>query len=157
MRIRYYSILFIFFAGTFLSAQNASVSSGGNANGSGGTVSYSIGQVLYSANASSGGKVTQGVQQPYEIYVLSGLDEKDIELSVAVYPNPVTSVLNLKTSQQARNISIHLYDVKGKLLLDEKINNTDHSISMENFPPSAYFIKVYSGTKELKVFKLIKN
>lgn len=48
-------------------AQVNMTASGGNATGSLGTVSYSVGQVVYTTNIGAPGSVTQGVQQPYEI------------------------------------------------------------------------------------------
>ncbi|NIJ54587.1 T9SS type A sorting domain-containing protein [Dyadobacter arcticus] len=46
-------------------AQQGSVSSGGNATGSGGSVSYSVGQVFYISNTAAGGTVSAGVQQAF--------------------------------------------------------------------------------------------
>ena len=40
-------------------------SSGGTATGATGSVSYSVGQVFYTAQSSLGGSVSQGVQQAY--------------------------------------------------------------------------------------------
>lgn len=69
------------------------VSAGGKeATGTGGTVSYTIGQVVYTTNTGTNGSVVQGVQQPYEISVVTGLEEaEDISLEFSIYPNPVTS------------------------------------------------------------------
>jgi len=58
------------FAG--LHAQEAIPASGGNAKGSGGTVSYSFGQVYYISVEGVNGTVAQGVQQPFEISVVTG-------------------------------------------------------------------------------------
>ena len=54
-----------------LSAQENTVASGGKATGSGGTVSYSVGQVVYTTNAGTNGSLSQGVQQPYVVSTLS--------------------------------------------------------------------------------------
>ncbi len=48
-----------------LHAQEATLASGGNATGSGGSVSYSVGQVVYTTNIGTTGSVAQGVQQAY--------------------------------------------------------------------------------------------
>jgi hypothetical protein len=50
-----------------LNAQTGIAAGGGNATGSGGSVSYSIGQVFYMMNTGTTGSVLQGVQQPWEI------------------------------------------------------------------------------------------
>jgi len=44
-------------------AQEIVPSTGGDANGTGGTSSFTVGQVFYTSNASSAGFVSQGVQQ----------------------------------------------------------------------------------------------
>ncbi|MEJ5266144.1 MAG: hypothetical protein WHT29_12590, partial [Bacteroidales bacterium] len=82
---------------TGLQAQESVNATGGNAFGSGGSVSYSVGQVVYTTNSGTNGSVAQGVQQPYEISVVTGLEEaKGINLSVSAYPNPTTDYLTLR-------------------------------------------------------------
>ena len=70
------ALLFITFILTFstsslLFGQQAVVTAGAEATGTGGTVSYSVGQVVYQTHAGTNGSVAEGVQQPYEISVLS--------------------------------------------------------------------------------------
>ena len=48
-----------------IEAQVSPVSSGGEATGSGGSASYSLGEVVYTSYSSSGGYVIEGVQQAY--------------------------------------------------------------------------------------------
>jgi len=50
-----------------LQAQETIPASGGKASGSGGTASYSFGQVVYTTYTGTNGLVAQGVQQPFEI------------------------------------------------------------------------------------------
>ncbi len=56
-------LLPVYFQSSF--AQQGNVSAGGNATGSGGSVSFSVGQVFFSGNSGAGGYVNQGVQQSY--------------------------------------------------------------------------------------------
>ena len=82
---------------TGLKAQEAIPSSGGNASGSGGSVNYSFGQIVYTTNTGINGSVAQGVQQPYEISVVTGVEEANgINLIWTAYPNPATDHLQLK-------------------------------------------------------------
>ena len=60
---------------TVLQAQNTIPASGGNATGTGGSVSYTVGQIVYTKSAGSNGSSAQGVQQPYEISVPTALEE----------------------------------------------------------------------------------
>lgn len=55
-------------------AQQSANASGGGAAGSGGTVAYSVGQVVYTSNSGSTGTVNQGIQHAYEIFIL-GIEE----------------------------------------------------------------------------------
>jgi len=140
-------------------AQNTIPSTGGNASGSGGSVSYSVGQVVFTTSSSSVGSVSQGVQQPYEISVVTGLEEaKDIILSYSAYPNPVTDYLTLKIENyEYDNFSIRLFDSNGKLLQSKKLTGIETTISMTNLLPSLYFLKIIENQKEIKTFKIIKK
>jgi len=61
---------------TGLQAQESVNATGGNALGNGGTASYSVGQMIYTTNTGTGGNtVAQGVQQPFEISVVTGIEE----------------------------------------------------------------------------------
>ena len=145
---------------TGLQAQTAVPATGSNASGSGGTVRYSVGQVVYTTNTGgSNGSVAQGVQQPFEISVVTGLEEtKGIILSVSAYPNPTTDFLNLKVENYDNtNLSYQLFDISGKLLETKKITGNETSINTSNLVPATYFLKVTENNKEVKTFKIIKN
>jgi hypothetical protein len=142
-----------------LQAQGSANATGGNASGSGGSASYSVGQIFYTSNAGTSGSVTQGVQQPYEISIVTGLEEaKGINLSVSASPNPTSDYLTLEIEGKVTTQYIaSLYDMNGKLLLSEKITGNQTSIVMSNLLPSTYFLKVIQGNKEVKTFKIIKK
>jgi len=144
---------------TGLQAQTSVNATGSNASGSGGSASYSVGQVVYTTNTGTNGSVSEGVQQPFEISVVTGLEEaKGINLSVTAYPNPTTDYLTLSIADfDASKLSYQLYDMNGKLLQNEKITGNQTSIVMSNLVPATYFVKVIQGNKEVKTFKIIKN
>ena len=140
-------------------SQNAIPASGGNASGAGGSVSYSIGQVVYKLNAGTNGSVSQGVQQPYEISVVtSNKGTENIQLEIAVFPNPVRDNLTLRISGDVPiQCFAYMYDIYGNLLLTKKIDGNETSVSMDDFLPGTYFLKVAQGNKEVKTFKIVKN
>ena len=147
------------FSLTTIMAQESVNTTGSNASGSGGSVSYSVGQVVYTTNTGTNGSVAQGVQQPFEISIVTGIEEaKGINLSVSAYPNPTTDYLTLSIGEfDISNLSYQLYDMNGKLLQNEKITGNQTSIAMGNLVPANYFVKVIQGNKEVKTFKIIKN
>jgi len=149
---------------TGLQAQTSVNATGGNASGSGGSTSFSVGQVVYTTNSGTTGSVAQGVQQPYEISVVTGLEEaKGINLTVSAYPNPTTDYLTLsidnsvKINHDLSQLSYQLYDMNGKLLQSEIITGNQTSIVMSNFIPATYFVKIVQESKEVKTFKIIKT
>ena len=151
-------IVFLFSLGlTSLHAQVAIPASGGNATGNG-TVSYSIGQVVYTVNTNLG-SVAQGVQQPYEISVITAIeDAKDISLIFSVYPNPTTDFLKLKVmNYDMENLSYWLYGVSGNLIETKKVQSGETQISMTNQLSGTYFLKITEGNKDIKTFKIIKH
>lgn len=144
---------------TGLHAQEAIPASGGNASGSGGSSSYIIGQVVYITNTGLNGSVAQGIQQPFEISVVIGIEEaKFITLQCVTYPNPATDFLILKVyNYENMSLSYQLYDINGKLLENKKVEGNETSIAMSNLIPATYFLKVIQSNKEVKTFKIIKN
>ena len=139
-------------------AQDAVIAAGGDASGSGGTVAYSVGQIVYSTHTGTNGSVAQGVQQAFEISVVSGLKEvKGINLTVSAYPNPTTDFLNLKVENyNNQNLSYQLLDMSGKLLETKKLEGEQTRIGMSNLAHATYFVKVIRNNNEVKTFKIIK-
>jgi hypothetical protein len=158
-RLKLSAVLLLGLGLTGLQAQESVNATGSNASGSGGSASYSVGQVVYSTNTGTNGSVSEGVQQPYEIFVVTGLEEaKNISLSVSAYPNPTTDYLTLSIEEfDISNVYYQLYDMNGKLLQNAKIIGNQTSIAMGNLVPANYFVKVIQGNKEVKTFKIIKN
>jgi hypothetical protein len=159
MRLKLSAVLWLGLGLTGLHAQESVNATGGNASSSGGSVSFSVGQVVYTTNTGSNGSVTQGVQQPFEISVVTAIEQtKGINLSVSAYPNPTTNYLTLRIEEfEISNLLYQLYDMNGKLLQNQIITGNQTSIVMSNLIPATYFVKVIQGNKELKTFKIIKN
>ncbi|CAN5515456.1 hypothetical protein BH10BAC1_BH10BAC1_11460 [soil metagenome] len=157
--IKLSTILFLGLGFTEIEAQEIANTSGGNALGSGGSVNYSVGQIVYTTNTGTNGSVAQGVQQPYEISIVTGFeDASKINLSFSVYPNPTTDYLKLNIENyKTQNLTFILLDIDGKLLESKKLENNETSISMKNNASGIYFLKIIESNKELKTFKIIKN
>ncbi|HSH67963.1 MAG TPA: T9SS type A sorting domain-containing protein [Bacteroidia bacterium] len=158
-KIKFCALLVLGFGLSTAEAQEASTASGGDASGSGGSVSYSVGQLVYTAHSGTNGSVAEGVQQPFEISVVTSLnDEQNKNLSLFVYPNPTTESVTLKVNDIDKNELVYqLFDMNGKEIKSEKINTSETNISMKNVPSAVYFIKVITNNKVIKMFKIIKN
>jgi hypothetical protein len=147
---------------TVLQAQEVIPASGGNASGNAGTVSYSVGQMIYITNTGTNGTVAQGVQQPFEISIVTGLEEaRGINLMVSAYPNPTTDFLNLKVDASSTfsipYLSYQLYDMSGNLLETKKLVGNQTCIVFSYLMHATYFLRVIEANIEVKTFKIIKN
>ena len=150
------SITFLLLGLGGLNAQENPTASGGEATGAGGTASYSVGQVVYTAATGTNGSITQGVQQPYEISVTTGVNKTTINLELSVYPNPTTDYLTLKVEDNTE-LNYQIYDNHGKVIANKKVTATTSTINLESLPKATYFLNVVNNSQVLKTFKIIKN
>jgi hypothetical protein len=154
--------LFLFlFAGfaTGVVAQETVSAAGGEATGNDGTVSYTVGQVVYSTNSGTTGVVSEGVQQPFEIYVVTALNDLEgMDLSVLAYPNPTTHFLILEIEGNLQpEYRAALYDFSGKLVIQKKVTASKTEFATGNLVSATYLLKVSDGNHLVKTFKIIKN
>lgn len=159
-------IAFLIFIGcssqTRIMAQQSVVSSGGEVSASSGSFSYSIGQTLYLTNSNSGISIAEGVQQAYEISIISEIVESNnMQIKLSVYPNPtqdfLTLTVDLTSIYDFNKIEYQLYDLSGKLLDNNQLSEKDTRISMLDFAPAVYYLKISNESQELALFKIIKN
>jgi len=139
-------------------AQESANASGGDATGSGGTVAYSVGQVVYNTNTDASGTVSQGVQQAYEIFTV-GIQETELNISLSVFPNPTADNLTLQIGNyNNEQFSYQLFDMQGKLLNNGLVNTQQTQINTSTLPPATYFINLVNQENEpVQSFKIIKN
>ena len=145
-----------------LNAQEAVSATGGEASGSGGSASYTIGQLVYTTHTGTTGSVAQGVQQAFEISVVTGIHESEnISIFVSAYPNPASDFLTLSidasTIVSPRLLRYELFDMKGKLLKNKKVTSDKTKITTNDLTPGTYFLKVTDNKIEIKSFKIVKN
>ncbi len=137
-----------------LSAQKNTLAAGGKAVGSQGSACFSIGQIDYGCMSSNDASMTMGMQQPYEIALVTDIHKTAILSQVSVYPNPVTDVLNVNLPPDLPTI-MTLNDGAGKLILTQ--NSTGPAtVDMNELPTGLYYLQVSAGS-EIKTYKLIKN
>lgn len=156
------TLFFAFFLSSGLSglqAQEATLSAYGNATGSDGKVTYSIGQVAFLTKSGTDGTITEGVQQPYEILIPIGIDDdKGITLECLLYPNPADRYVRLKIeNHDLSNLNYQLYNMNGLLLQNTKIESKETYIPMEDLVKATYFLKITENGKALKTFQIVKK
>ena len=139
-----------------LSAQSSFVATGGEATGTGGTVSSSVGQIAVQTNGNGSTTISEGVQQPYEISVV-GIDEHpEITLNAILFPNPTLGNLQLTISNEQFRGEVKAYDSNGKYLFDKKIEDETTEFDLTKYAPGTYYLRVMNGKNVLKTFKVVK-
>jgi hypothetical protein len=141
-------------------AQASVLPAGGDASGSGGSVAFSIGQVVYTTHSSGNGQMAQGVQHAYEIFSLGENELDGSPFSLSAFPNPAQGTLTLHWSEPSKDQKwmCELLDTQGKLIDHAVLEGTTHQFHLESYPTGTYFIYVINQENHLvHTFKIIKN
>lgn len=137
-------------------AQSNTVSGGGTASGSNGSVTYTIGQIDYSNSSGSNGSYNQGVQQPYEFFRDVGIEEND-GISLSLYPNPTQDYIHLNIAELSSDLSYELFDMKGKVLIANEIKENQTMIDLSILSSAEYHLIIRSKNEKIDAFKIIKH
>ncbi|KAA3622056.1 MAG: T9SS C-terminal target domain-containing protein [Flavobacterium sp.] len=157
-KLKHLIICVIWLSGITVFGQQNTVTTGGDASSTDGSVSYSIGQLDYVEASGTGGSASQGVQQPIEVIILGSDDYEEISLIAAVYPNPTVNRVTLTVQNMDKaGMEFQLHDLSGRLLQKEVINHSNTFVSMEHLSSSTYFLAVLKHGSVLKTFKIIKH
>ena len=139
-------------------SQESINSSGSDATGNGGTVAYSIGQVVYATNSGTNGSSAQGVQHAYEILTLNDNENAKL-ISLRAFPNPTNDNLIIEIGNNIdEDLHFELFDLGGKMIKSEKIPDKKVLVDMSKEPSSIYYINIINQeNKKVQSFKIIKN
>ncbi len=140
--------------------QHGFAAAGGDGQDRGGSISYSIGQIAYQSASSSSGSVSEGVQQAFEVFIITSVPElAAVALDIVAYPNPVRDMLVLSVNEDVskQDLVYHLIDMKGSVLYRQVIHQNKNEISMQHLPPGTYFLQVAGAARERVLFKIIKH
>lgn len=139
-------------------AQKTVPAAGGNGIGVGGTSSYTAGQIEYETISGSNGSAALGVQQPFEISVLTGPGVTEEVIGYKVYPNPTDKDLFLFVETELTQATTYeLFDWQGMFLEQTLVNEDRNIISMEAYPSGVYVLRVSSAGQTAKIFRIVKN
>jgi hypothetical protein len=156
---RFFLLLSLVIGFSVLNAQEAVLSSGGDATGYDGMVTYSIGQITYLTLTGTNGTIAEGIQQPFEILIPIGIDnDKGITLECLLFPNPANRFVRLKIeNHELKDLKCRLYSSTGALVQEVKIETKESLIPMEGLEKASYFLVITQNEKTLKTFQVIKK
>jgi len=93
-----------------------------------------------------------GEYEDYCVYIGPEAGISESHLDFKIYPNPVTTVLQIETSVDIEHVSIQSVD--GKMV--KTIQNPDTQIDVNDLPKGIYLIQVKTST-EYKTLKFVKH
>ena len=142
---------------SYASAQKTVSPTGGEAIGTAGSVSYTVGQLDYVTDTGPNGSVAQGVQQPWEISTVVSITSESMTLQVKAYPNPVVEQLFLELEALGTgDYAYRLTDLHGKVLRSGSMDALRTMIPVSEYAAGAYLLTVTHNQTTVKVFKIIK-
>lgn len=150
----------IFFFTQPLQAQQTTLASGGNGSGTGGSFAYSVGQTMYTAQSNSATSLSKGVQQGYELFLITGLEDEDrFGLAATVFPNPTSNYLTIEIKNYSPDtaLEIFLFDAKGQQVHRQRVLDVQTQIAVEHLASALYMLKLIQGNKLVKAVKVIKK
>lgn len=151
-------VAFLLMCQMAVNAQEAIPASGGDGAGTGGSFSYTVGQVAYTAISSSSFSISEGVQQPYEISTGIEDDFAEFNLVLTIYPNPTSESLALQVDNyNHENLSYQLFDMQGKRIDSKQVLASTTIIGMKDLSASTYLLSVLYNTITVKTFRIVKN
>ena len=121
------------------------------------SLSYTIGEIVTELGNDPVNNIdlTQGFQQAYISIVSTENHIADIEISV--FPNPAVNYLNVNISDLSKVKSYAMYDMSGKLLLQQEIISNQFEVSFSNFSSGNYLLIFKNDQQKLKTLKVQKS
>ena len=136
-------------------AQNAISSTGGHFKTTGGSTSFTVGQVAYVLKKGNGSYLNEGVQQVYTKKT-TPVEELVYLKEVQLYPNPTHETMTLiLSSKEDVQVRYTIMDYLGKEIKNGIILSEKSEISLRDLPSGNYFISLKSK-KENRIFKMVK-
>ena len=146
-------IIFCLIATQHAFSQHSIVSNGGEANGAGGTASYSIGQVFDFTTFNSSFSIQEGVQQTYKVNT-DGLLEMSTDL-FSIYPIPTSDFITIELKSKDFEFEYYVISTEGSLADKGIVNSQNSTINLVDLKTGEYHI-VCKSDKQFFKSKIIK-
>jgi hypothetical protein len=152
-----YIFTFVFFVLFFVSSygQYSISTTGGHIKSTGGSTSFTVGQVVYVLKKGTGPYLNEGVQQVYT-KKSTPIEELVYLKEVLLFPNPTQETFTLiMSTKEDVLVRYTIMDYLGKEIRNGDIITEKSEISMVDLPSGNYFISLKSK-KEHRIFKIVK-
>jgi hypothetical protein len=121
------------------------------------SITYTIGELVteYALDTTLEVDLTQGFNQSY-ISIVS-VEDHIVDIEINVFPNPAIDHLNVALSKTYNQLHYYLYDINGKIIKQEKINETNFKIGFSSISSGTYLLVFTNNGKKLKTLQVQKS
>lgn len=137
----------------------SSLNAGGGSAVSAFEYSYSLGQVFTEFSNNTIGSSSQGVQQVFQLELVTDINPERQVLQLDVSPNPVAETLNVSFKEaQWTSLEYTLLDIRGSIIETGVINDVETSINCSSLTAGTFIVKIYNeASGAIYTFRLIKS
>jgi hypothetical protein len=151
-------IIILLICALHVQGQQQVVSSAGNFySNTSGSISWTLGEIAIETLTTANNILTQGFQQSR--LTVTGIDDLPVlDFEIVVFPNPASDHLIIRTDkEQHKNLHYQLYDLSGKIILQNKILETETKIPVNHLKPAVYLLRIIEGNRQMRAFKVVKQ
>ena len=160
--LRLYPILILFFSFSIqIIAQDLDHyvigSDGGHSRNNQFSLDYTIGEVVteFGEDTLNNVHLTQGFQQT--MLAIVSVEEHVQDIEIDVYPNPAVDYLNVSIPTLQEDMQFALFDMQGKLIEQQKINNQAFTIGFSNMSTGNYLLVFSNKDQRIKTLQVQKT
>ncbi len=134
---------------------NVFATSGGKGTSGNMTINWTIGEPISKTFTNGTTTLTNGFQQG--TLKITAIDEIKSKTVLTVYPNPTQDKLIIKSIQtENMKMKYDLYSLEGRYISTTNITNTEQIVDLMPFSKGTYILKIYSDTKMVSSYQIIK-
>ncbi len=95
--------------------------------------------------------------------IVTATQKNHADNPIIIYPNPCNDALNIQLASASGPVLVKVFDIKGALVLNEKINpsspgNRQFDLDIKNLPEGSYFLNVqHSGNNYTDQITILRN
>jgi len=113
-------------------------------------------QILIGQPAASANNLTTGETNAETDEMTTDINESDFFEAVKIYPNPVSSKLNIELKFNEAGDFYSIYNINGSRLMTNEINSTKTEIDVNTFSAGIYIVEIKNGA-QISREKVVKH
>lgn len=118
---------------------------------------YTIGEPCVQTYTNTNNQLSEGFQQPYYLTIVNASDVTNQSQAITIYPNPTADKIVLQFANINKNTFVKMSDETGKIIIENKIQNSITEINMQAYATGIYYLQVFENQQLIASKKIIKQ